>query len=105
MQDASRCDRYHQTYKPTNHTITIWKCALQINVIANGYPNEFPNIYRLLLNNKLTKPIANNIAGVNLMLPRHKVVSQLNTLMAEGTAMSNVSNTNIDPEGIRHSQT
>src|SRR5882672_10597110 len=48
--------------------------------------------------NKLTKPMANNIPGVNLILPRHNVVSQLKTLMAEGTAISKVSNTNIEPK-------
>src|SRR5205814_6621865 len=47
--------------------------------------------------NKLTKPIANNMAGVNLMFPRQRVVSQLNTLIAEGTAISNVSNTKTEP--------
>ena len=47
--------------------------------------------------NKLTKPMANNIPGVNLMLPRHNVVSQLNTFMADGTAISNVSNTKKEP--------
>ena len=47
--------------------------------------------------NKLTNPIANSVAGVNLILPRHNVVSQLNTLMADGTAISNVSNTNMEP--------
>src|SRR6266487_1494879 len=37
------------------------------------------------------------MAGVNLILPRHKVVNQLKTFIAEGTAISKVSNTNIDP--------
>src|SRR5580658_7166872 len=45
----------------------------------------------------LTNPIANSIAGVKRILPRHNVVSQLKTLMADGTAMSSVSNTNTDP--------
>ena len=40
--------------------------------------------------NMLTKPIAKNIAGVNRIFPRHKVVSQLNTLIADGTAINNV---------------
>ena len=35
------------------------------------------------------------VAGVNLIFPRHKVVSQLNTLIADGTAISNVSRTNM----------
>ncbi len=39
----------------------------------------------------------NNVAGVNRIFPRHKVVSQLNTLMADGTAINKVSNTKIDP--------
>ncbi len=47
--------------------------------------------------NKLTKPIANNIPGVKRILPLHKVVNQLNTLMAEGTAINSVSNTNMEP--------
>jgi len=47
--------------------------------------------------NKLTKPIANNVAGVNRMFPRQIVVIQLNTLMADGTAIKRVSNTNTDP--------
>ena len=47
--------------------------------------------------NRLTKPIANNVAGVNLIFPLHKVVSQLNTLMAEGTAINSVSKTKTDP--------
>src|SRR5688572_8004275 len=46
----------------------------------------------------LTKPIANNIAGVNLILPLHKVVSQLNTLMADGTAINKVSKTKKEPK-------
>ncbi len=48
--------------------------------------------------NKLTKPMANNIPGVNLILPRHKVVSQLKTLIAEGTAISKVNKTNMEPK-------
>ena len=47
--------------------------------------------------NKLTKPIANNEAGVKRILPLHNVVSQLNTLIADGTAINNVSNTKMDP--------
>ena len=47
--------------------------------------------------NKLTKPIANKVAGVKRMLPRQIVVSQLNTLIAEGTAINKVNNTNTDP--------
>ena len=35
--------------------------------------------------------MAKSIAGVNRIFPRHKVVSQLNTLIADGTAISNVS--------------
>ena len=46
---------------------------------------------------KLTKPIENNAPGVNLILPLHNVVSQLKTLIADGTAISSVSNTNTDP--------
>ena len=48
--------------------------------------------------NKLTKPIANNIAGVKRILPLHKVVNQLNTLIAEGTAINKVNNTKIEPK-------
>ena len=47
--------------------------------------------------NKLTKPIENNAPGVNRIFPLHKVVNQLNTLIAEGTAINKVSNTNTDP--------
>ena len=47
--------------------------------------------------NKLTKPIANNIPTEKRILPRHNVVSQLNTFMADGTAISNVSNTKMEP--------
>jgi hypothetical protein len=32
--------------------------------------------------NKLTNPIANNIPGVKRIFPLHKVVNQLNTLIA-----------------------
>ena len=39
-----------------------------------------------------------NIAGVNLKFPRHKVVSQLKTLIAEGTAINKVSNTKKEPK-------
>ena len=52
--------------------------------------------------NKLTKPMANNIPGENLILARHRVVSQLKTLIAEGTAISKVSNTKNAPRnGLR----
>ena len=37
------------------------------------------------------------LPGVNRILPLHNVVSQLNTLIAEGTAISSVSNTKTDP--------
>src|SRR5436190_20029571 len=47
--------------------------------------------------NKLTKPMENKAPGVNRILPLHNVVSQLNTLIAEGTAISNVSKTKTDP--------
>ena len=47
--------------------------------------------------NKLTNPIENNMAGVNLIFPRHIVVSQLNTLMADGMAINRVNKTNTDP--------
>ena len=47
--------------------------------------------------NKLTKPIAKSIPGVKLIFPRHRVVSQLKTLIAEGTAISKVSKTKIEP--------
>ena len=40
---------------------------------------------------------ANKVDGTNLILPLHKVVSQLNTLMAEGTAINKVSNTKKAP--------
>ncbi len=42
--------------------------------------------------------MANNIPGVKRILPLHKVVNQLNTLMAEGTAINKVNNTNTDPK-------
>jgi hypothetical protein len=47
--------------------------------------------------NILTNPIENNIAGVNLKLPLHKVVNQLNTFIAEGIAINNVNNTKKAP--------
>ena len=47
--------------------------------------------------NKLTNPMANNIPGVNRIFPLHHVVSQLNTLIADGTAINNVSNTKKEP--------
>ena len=47
--------------------------------------------------NSDTNPIAKSIGGLNRIFPRHIVVSQLNTFTAEGTAISNVSNTKIDP--------
>ena len=47
--------------------------------------------------NRLTKPSANIIPGVNLIFACQRVVSQLNTLMADGTAINNVSNTNTEP--------
>src|SRR5438477_10745583 len=47
--------------------------------------------------NKLTKPIEKSVAGVKRIFPRHNVVSQLKTLMADGTAISNVNKTKIDP--------
>ena len=42
--------------------------------------------------------MANNMAGVKRILARHKVVSQLNTLIAEGTAINRVSNTKKAPK-------
>src|ERR1700722_5104393 len=45
----------------------------------------------------LTKPMLNSIAGVNRILPRQSVVSQLKTLTADGTAISNVAITNTLP--------
>ena len=47
--------------------------------------------------NRLTKPIANKAAGVKRIFPLHNVVSQLNTLIAEGTAINSVSSTKTDP--------
>ena len=41
--------------------------------------------------------MANNIAGVKRILPLHKVVNQLNTLIADGTAINKVNNTNTEP--------
>ena len=41
--------------------------------------------------------MANNIPGVKRILPRHNVVSQLNTLIADGTAISSVNNTKKAP--------
>ena len=46
--------------------------------------------------NKLTKPIENNVPGVNRIFPLHKVVSQLNTLIADGTAMNIVDRANAE---------
>jgi hypothetical protein len=45
----------------------------------------------------LTKPMANSMAGVKRMLPRQSVVSQLNTFIADGMAISSVSNTKNAP--------
>src|SRR6266487_353516 len=44
-----------------------------------------------------TKPIAFSIGTWKRRLPRHIVPSQLNTLIAEGTAMSSVDTMNVDP--------
>src|SRR6059058_4875489 len=46
---------------------------------------------------RLTNPREKSMAGVNLILPLQIVVSQLNTLMAEGMAISRVRSTNTDP--------
>ena len=48
--------------------------------------------------NSDTKPNANNMPTVNLKLPFHIVVNQLNTFTAEGTAINKVSNTKIEPK-------
>ncbi len=40
--------------------------------------------------NSITKPTANSIGVVNLIAPPHIVAIQLNTLMADGTAMISV---------------
>ena len=42
--------------------------------------------------------MANKAAGVKRILPRQIVVSQLNTLIAEGTAINNVKRTNTEPK-------
>ena len=42
--------------------------------------------------------MANIIAGVKRILPLHKVVSQLKTLIADGTAINKVSSTKIEPK-------
>ena len=47
--------------------------------------------------NILTNPIAKSVAGVKRILPLQIVVIQLNTLIAEGTAISRVNSTNTDP--------
>ena len=41
--------------------------------------------------------MAKSIAGVKRIFPRQSVVSQLNTLMADGTAINRVSRTNTEP--------
>ena len=46
---------------------------------------------------RLTKPMENNMPGVNRIFPFQSVVSQLNTLMAEGTAINKVNNTKKAP--------
>ena len=60
------------------------------------FPNQIPVKPPEI--NKLTNPIANNIPGVKRILPLHKVVNQLNTLIAEGTAINKVNKTNTDPK-------
>jgi hypothetical protein len=52
---------------------------------------------RITQKNTLTKPMAKSMAGVNRIFPLQSVVNQLKTLMAEGTAISKVSNTNTEP--------
>src|SRR3954465_4797325 len=59
--------------------------------LPNQIPVKPPEIKRL------TNPREKSIAGVNLILPLQIVVSQLNTLMAEGIAISRVSSTNTEP--------
>src|SRR5688572_6880626 len=91
--------------KKADTPITIWKCATTKYVSCKWISNvELPKKIpvRPPEMNKLTKPMANNMPGVNLRLPRHMVVIQLNTLMAEGTAISSVNNTNTEPKnGLR----
>ena len=41
--------------------------------------------------------MANSIAAVKRMFPRHNVASQLNTFTPEGTAMISVKNMNTEP--------
>ena len=45
-----------------------------------------------------TVAIANSIAGVNLILALQRVANQLNTLTADGIAISNVVNVKTDPK-------
>jgi len=47
--------------------------------------------------NKLTKPIEKSIPGEKRMFPRHRVVNQLNTFIADGTAINNVRSTKNEP--------
>ncbi|MNE89980.1 hypothetical protein D3C80_1874500 [compost metagenome] len=45
-----------------------------------------------------TKPIANIIGTVKRILPLQIVVSQLNTLIADGIAINRVNSTNTEPK-------
>jgi hypothetical protein len=76
--------------KVSNNKISIMKVNINAE-LPRKIPVKPPEI------NILTKPIEYNIPGVNRIFPLHKVVNQLNTLIAEGTAIISVSSTKNEP--------
>src|SRR5436853_7702961 len=65
--------------------------GMSTGVAAMNTPDSPP------MTNMATKPIAFSIGTWKRRLPRHIVPSQLNTLIADGTAMSSVETMNVDP--------
>src|SRR5213594_3001120 len=65
--------------------------CMSIGVAAMNTPDNPP------ITNIATKPTAFSIGTWKCRLPRHIVPIQLNTLMADGTAMIRVDTMNVDP--------
>src|SRR6266849_2250176 len=65
--------------------------GMSTGVAAMKIPDKPPMV------NMETNPMAFSIGTWKRMLPRQIVPSQLNTLIAEGTAMSSVETMNVDP--------
>ena len=80
---AKECGHTHYQVEVGNYKVGIMDMNIN-RELPSQIPVKPPEI------NMLTNPIANSIAGVNRIFPRHKVVSQLNTLIADGMAISNV---------------